>query len=185
MALLFYVSFWLVSKLEATRWQAFLGRRARAALAGGSLTALAGVAFVAVYREALETVLFYQAVFAQAGPAGTRSVWLGLGAGAGCLFVIATAILRLGRRLPLRAFFATSSVLLYALAVVLAGHGVAALQEAGWLPATWVPAPRLEWLGLYPSAEGLALQALLVAVALAALPFALAPRSAGAPQRVG
>jgi high-affinity iron transporter len=183
MALLFYVSFWLVSRLEATRWQAFLGQRLRSALAGRSLLALAGVAFVAVYREAFETVLFYQALVAQAGPAGLRSVGLGIGAGVACLLVLATAILRLGRRLPLRAFFGSSSVLLYALAVVLAGHGVASLQEAGWLTATWLPAPRVEWLGLYPSAEGLALQALLLAAALGGLLFALAPGRT-APQRV-
>lgn len=167
-AILFYVSYWLLSKLEATRWQAFLGGRIREAASGGRLLALAGVSFLAVYREAFETVLFYQALAAQAGPAGGRAIALGIGAGLLLLAAIALALFRFGRRMPMRRFFAASSVLLYALAVVLAGHGVAALQEAAWLPATLVPGPTIEWLGLHPTLEGLAVQGALLLAALAA-----------------
>jgi high-affinity iron transporter len=167
-AILFYVSYWLVSKLEAARWQAFLGGRIREAASGGRLLALAGVAFLAVYRECFETVLFYQALAAQAGPAGARPIALGIGAGLLLLAVIAIALFRFGRRMPMRRFFAASSVLLYALAVILAGHGVAALQEAAWLPATLVPGPTVEWLGLHPTLEGLAVQGLLLLAALGA-----------------
>jgi len=71
----------------------------------------------------------------------------------------------------MRRFFAASSVLLYALAIVLAGHGVAALQEAGWIPATPVSLFRFEWLGIYPTWQGLALQGALLVAALAALPL--------------
>jgi high-affinity iron transporter len=81
---------------------------------------------------------------------------------------IATAFFRFGSRLPLRRFFAASSILLYALAVVLAGHGIAALQEAAWLPATLVSGPTVEWLGLHPTLEGLAVQAGLLLAALGA-----------------
>jgi high-affinity iron transporter len=167
-AILFYVSYWLVSKLEAARWQAFLGGRIREAASGGRLLALAGLAFVAVYRECFETVLFYQALAAQAGPGGTRPIAAGIGAGLVLLAVIATALFRFGRRMPLRRFFGASSVLLYALAVVLAGHGVAALQEAAWLPVTLVPGPTIEWLGLHPTLEGLAVQGALLLAALVA-----------------
>jgi len=167
-AILFYVSYWLVSKLEAARWQAFLGGRIREAASGGRLFALAGLAFVAVYRECFETVLFYQALAAQAGPGGARPIAAGIGAGVVLLAVIATALFRFGRRMPLRRFFAASAVLLYALAVVLAGHGIAALQEAAWLPATLVPGPTIEWLGVHPTLEGLAVQGALLLAALGA-----------------
>jgi len=167
-AILFYVSYWLVSKLETARWQAYLGGRIREAASGGRLLALAGLAFVAVYRECFETVLFYQALAAQAGPAGGRPIAAGIGAGLLLLAVLATAFFRFGRRLPLRRFFAASSVLLYALAVVMAGDGIAALQEAAWLPATIVPGPTVEWLGLHPTLEGLAVQAALLVAALVA-----------------
>jgi high-affinity iron transporter len=132
---------------------------------------LALVTFVAVYRECFETVLFYQALAAQAGPAGTGPLVAGIGAGAAVLAVLALTVFRFGQRLPIRQFFAASSLLLYGLAIVLAGHGIAALQEAGWIPATPVSLFRLEWLGIYPTWQGLALQGVLVIAAVVALPM--------------
>jgi high-affinity iron transporter len=49
-----------------------------------------------------------------------------------------------------------------ALAVVFAGHGVAALQEAGRLPLEPVAFFELGWLGIHPDALGLAAQALVL-----------------------
>ena len=73
---------------------------------------------------------------------------------------IALAMFRFSRRLPIAKFFAYSSALIAVLAVVLAGKGVAALQEAGLLGVTpLAAAPRIEILGLYPTLEGLAVQA--------------------------
>ncbi len=170
-AILFYVSYWLLSKTESARWQSFLGDRLDSALTRGSLGMLALLTFIAVYRECFETVLFYQALAAQAGPAGTGPLFAGIGAGAAVLAVLATTVFRFGQRLPMRRFFAASSLLLYGLAIVLAGHGIAALQEAGWIPATSVSLFRIEWLGIYPTWQGLALQGVLVLAALAALPM--------------
>ena len=169
-AILFYVSYWLVSKVEAARWQSFLDGRMKTALSRGSLGMLALVSFVAVYRECFETVLFYEALAAEAGPGGARAIAAGVGAGAALLGVLALAVFRFGQRLPMRRFFAASSLLLYALAMVLAGHGIAALQEAGWLSITPLPFVRIEWLGIYPTAESLALQGVLALAALLALP---------------
>jgi high-affinity iron transporter len=169
-AILFYVSYWLVSKVEAARWQAFLDGRMKSALSRGSLGMLAMVSFVAVYRECFETVLFYEALAAQAGPGGARAIAAGIAAGTGLLAVLALAVFRFGQRLPMRRFFAGSSLFLYALAIMLAGQGVAALQEAGWLPVTPLRFARVEWLGVYPTAQGLALQGVLLLAALAALP---------------
>jgi high-affinity iron transporter len=173
-AILFYVSYWLLSKTEAARWQAFLDERLKRALSRGSLLLLAGLSFVAVYRECFETVLFFQALAAQAGPAGRQPLVAGVGAGVLLLAALALAVFRFGQRLPMRRFFAASSVLLYGLAIVLAGHGVAALQEAGWIPATPVSLLRFEWLGIYPTLQGLALQGALLLAALAALPLVVA-----------
>jgi high-affinity iron transporter len=170
-AILFYVSYWLLSKTEAARWQSFLDDRLRSALSRGSLGMLATLSFVAVYRECFETVLFFQALAAQAGPDGRGALLGGIAAGAVVLGLLALVVFRFGRRLPMRRFFAASSLLLYGLAVVLAGHGVAALQEAGWIPATPVSLFRFEWLGIYPTAQGLAVQGALLVAALAALPL--------------
>ena len=62
-AVLFSVSYWLISKVEAAKWQQFIRGKVNAALEHGGGTALAFVAFLAVYREGAETALFYQALF--------------------------------------------------------------------------------------------------------------------------
>jgi high-affinity iron transporter len=86
----------------------------------------------------------------------------------------------------MRRFFVVSSALLYTFAVMLGGHGVAALQEVGVLRATHVPFVRIEVLGIYPTAEGLGLQGLLVLAALfAALRAFTAARAAEAPAGAG
>lgn len=170
-AILFYVSYWLLSKTEAARWQAFLDDRLAGALTRGSLGALTAVTFVAVYRECFETVLFFQALSAQAGPTGAGPLVAGIGAGLVLLAVLATTVFRFGQRMPMRRFFAASSLLLYGLAIVLAGHGIAALQEAGWIPATPLSLFRFEWLGIYPTWQGLALQGALLCAAFFALPL--------------
>jgi high-affinity iron transporter len=109
-------------------------------------------------------VLFYQALAVQAGPAGWAPIAGGFAAAAMALAVVGWVILRGSVRLPLGVFFGGSSVLLALLAVVLAGKGIAALQEAGWLPVHEVAFPSLPALGVYPNAHGLVLQAVLVVV---------------------
>jgi high-affinity iron transporter len=175
-AVLVWVSYWLFSRLDAAKWQAVLGAHLETAAAKGSLWVLGALAFLAVYREAFETVLFYQALAAQGANRELPALWAGAGSALALLFVAGFAIVRLGRRLPLRQFFATSSVVLYAFAVVFAGHGIAALQEAAALPMTAVAFPRVVWLGIYPTLEGLGLQGLLVLLGLVAVPLSGALR---------
>ena len=166
---LFGVSYWLLSKIESARWTAFVRRRMAGALARGSGLALASVAFLAVYREGLETILFYQALFASAG-AGAPAVVAGMVAGALALAALYVAIERFGLRLPTRPFFALTSAVLYYMAFVFAGKGVAELQGAGLIgisPLDW--APRVPALGVYPTVESLALQGVLLAAAVVAV----------------
>ena len=155
-----------------------LHEKVTTALSRGALWTLGSISFIAVYRELLETVLFYQALLAQAGAGGTGPVLAGIGAGVVLLGVLAWVVLYFGLHVPMRHFFSLSSGLLYALAIILAGHGVAALQEVAWLPATLISDVRLEWLGIYGTLEGLALQGLLLAAALATVPRILMPARA-------
>jgi high-affinity iron transporter len=85
-------------------------------------------------------------------------------------------MLRFSRRMPFGTFFAVSAVLMAVLAVVLAGKGVAALQEAGWVSITLVPAPRVDLLGIHPTLEGLVAQVAVLVVLVAG--FAWNARSA-------
>ena len=58
------------------------------------------------------------------------------------------------------------------LAIVLAGKGVAALQEAGTIGADLVNAPALPWLGVFPTWQTLGAQALVLAIVIGGLVFA-------------
>jgi high-affinity iron transporter len=162
-AVLLYVGFWMHDKAYAERWQTFLQSQLREALSGRTLWALALVSFLAVYREAFETVLFYQALWVQAAPAHVP-VLGGIISAAVALVVLGWLIFRGSVRLPLGLFFGATSLLLALLAVVFVGKGIAALQEAGTLPVNPVNFPGIPALGLYPNLQGLALQALLVLI---------------------
>ena len=170
-AMLLYVGFWMHRHSPAARWKTFLEGRVQAALSGRTLWTLASISFLAVYREAFETVLFYQALWVEAGPAGHLAVGAGCLAGFVGLVVIAWLILKLGLRLPLGWFFGVGSALMALLAVVLAGKGIAALQHAGKLPVGSLDLPTIPSLGVYPTWQGLVTQLVLVVVILGAFTF--------------
>ena len=149
-----------------------------AALDQGGGTALAIVAFLAVYREGAETALFYQALFNE----GTGNGWaiaLGILIGFGALAIVFTLFYRFGVRIPLRPFFAITSVLLYYMAFVFMGKGIRELQEGNLMTITVLPGfPHVEALGLFPSVETLLGQVLLLALFVFALAKTFWPRRA-------
>ncbi|MEA2765747.1 MAG: high-affinity iron transporter [Gemmatimonadaceae bacterium] len=161
-AVLFSVSYWLISKVEAAKWQKFIREKVTSALEHGGGKALMLVAFLAVYREGAETALFYQALFNN-GPNVGLPLSLGLLAGLAALTVIFTLFYRYGVRIPMRPFFAVTSILLYYMAFVFMGKGIRELQEANVMPITVVPgAPHIDAMGIYPSVETLTAQGILI-----------------------
>jgi high-affinity iron transporter len=178
-AMLFYVSYWLLSKMEVIKWNHFVKSKVHNALTSGSSLALASAAFLAVYREGFETVLFYKALFLSGGGSTGMPIIAGMLAGSLVLVVVYIAISRFGVRLPLKPFFGVTSAFLYYMAFVFAGKGVAELQGSGLIPTTMVPwAPRVPVLGIYPTVESLLVQGLLLVLLLAALvwTFGMEPR---------
>jgi high-affinity iron transporter len=163
--MLFYVGFWLHSKTGAAQWKAFIQGSIKKALSKGTLWGLSGLAFIAVYREIFETVLFYQALWLQTDRAGQGMIISGLLMASLILVVLAWLILRYSTRLPLRQFFSVTSIFMFLLAVVFAGKGIAALQEAGKLPSSLIDFPRIDLLGIYPNMEGLGVQLSLIILA--------------------
>ncbi len=168
-AVLFWVSYWLVSKVEARRWQQFVGGQMKRALGSGRAWALAAVAFLAVYREGFETVLFYAALFTTSDgtAAATGGIVAGIVVGVVILAAVYLGIERYGVRIPLKQFFVVTSALLYLMAFSFAGKGVAELQEAGVIsitPLDWLPS--LPALGIFPTYQTFVTQ-LFVAAALA------------------
>ena len=180
-AMLLYVGFWLHDKSHADAWQRFIVRGAGVP-ARGAAWGLAFMAFLAVYREVFETVLFYQALWAQAAGAAA-AIGGGIVAAAAVLAATTWALLRYSLRLPLGTFFGASGLLLAFLAIVLAGNGVAALQEAGTIPVTPVAFPSVPWLGIHANRQALAAQVAfaLVVVALYGLSRARAAKARPAP----
>ena len=163
-AVLVSVGIWMHGKSQADAWQRYIREKLSHALSKGSAWFLFLLAFVVVYREAFETVLFYAALWSQGHH---PSIMAGAATAVVALVAIAWLMLRYSRKLPFGRFFAISAALVAVLAVVLAGKGVAALQEAGWLPMSLVDGPRIDLLGIHPTVQGLGIQLAVVAVLLA------------------
>lgn len=166
-AVLFSVSFWMISKIEARRWTGYLRRRLEESLRGRRLALLAGLSFLAVYREAAETVLFTQALLLESDHRPAH-VWGGAAAGALVVVAVAFVMSRTVTRLPMGPFFAVSSALLCALAISFAGAGIYDLVAAGYLAPRPVRFPEIAWMGIHPDLTGLVVQLAIVAVIVAA-----------------
>lgn len=159
---LLWVGIWMHGKSNAEAWQRYIREKLTHALNRRSAWFLFLLAFVVVYREVFETILFYAAIWNQGNGA---SVLAGAGAAVAVLAIVAYVMMRFSRRLPIGQFFAYSSILIAVLAVVLIGKGVSALQEAGYLPIAFLSGfPRIEILGVYPTREGLIAQILMAAL---------------------
>ena len=159
---LFYVGYWLHTKAEAKKWQAFIQEKVQDVLSSKRILALVGISFFAVYREAFEVVLFYQALWLQNEQNHAALIW-GFAAGLAALVVATFAILKLGLRIPLKYFFGATGTLLYIMAFIFAGNGIKELQAAGWVPSTPVGFPfQVPFLGIYPTVETLAAQGLML-----------------------
>jgi len=161
---LFYVGHWLFSNADAKRWKDYIKSSVAKSLKGSYRLGLFGLSFIAVFREVIETVLFYQALLVQME--NPIPIIFGFLVGLIALFLVAWSIFYLKRRLPLTQFFTLSGILLLMLSFILVGKGIRAFQEADILPTTFVPwIPEFSALGIYPYAEtALAQMILLLAV---------------------
>ncbi|MCW2473122.1 FTR1 family protein [Candidatus Symbiopectobacterium sp. NZEC151] len=169
--MLFSMSYWLLSKVEARHWKAYLEGKLSHSLSSGSVIGLWLTSFLAVYREGAETVLFY---FALVGDASNVAGHLSILAGflIGCvILLIAYLVMRFTVvKLPLKPFFMFTGCFMYLMAFVFAGKGVLELIEGKLFEPTlltWVP--EISVLGIYPYVETLIPQVVLVFAALAAL----------------
>jgi len=161
-AVLFYVSYWLITKIEVKKWKEYIHGKVESAVSRNSVIALASVSFFAVYREAFETVLFYQALWYQAENSQSAVVW-GIVAGALVLIVLFYVIFKMALRIPLKYFFTFTSIFLYFLAFILLGKGIKELQEAGVVSVTPVEyLPYIDVIGFYPTTQTVIPQILLV-----------------------
>ena len=162
------VSFWLVARLEHKRRMEFMRARVAAAMAAGTTAAFVGLGFTAVFREGFETVLFYQALalFAEG-----LILWVVLGAATAAIALagVGYAILKLGKRLPLRPMLIVGAGVLLLMSVAFIGNAVFSLQAADYVTATPVAHPRLpvflaELTGIHPTTQGLVIQTVVLGI---------------------
>src|SRR6476469_2256213 len=165
--LMLYVSGWLLVKQDPRGWQDYLAHKADSALAQDTVWAVGALAFLAVFREGAETVLFINAL-ASAEGGWSVGLFAGLGAATAGLVVLFYFINLIAQRLPLRPLFIITSAFLFAMALKFIGEAVQEFQEQAMLPftelksATWLRA-----IGLNPSLEALSVQLLVIVFALA------------------
>jgi high-affinity iron transporter len=171
-ATLFYVSSWLTSKSQAQMWKSFINDQVK----GASESAVPGLAlaltaFLAVIREGAETIVFFQALTVGATEAVEKhAVMAGIMVAGLALAITFMVLNRAAHRIPFGKFFFATTILLYGLAVVFIGQGIASFQESNWMGATFVDyVPTVPMLGLYPTVQSIAAQFALIAFAAASM----------------
>jgi len=178
-ATLFCVSSWLTAKSQSVRWSIFIRAKLRSSeRINLPALALGLTAFLAVMREGAETIVFSQALLTGAAAGGERyAIAAGIAAATAALAAFFVIIEWSTRKISFAIVFKTAAVMLYAMAVIFVGQGIASLQEADSVAATFVDyVPALPALGIFPTVQTLGAQAILL-LATAAL---FVPRYAAA-----
>jgi high-affinity iron transporter len=168
---LYYVSNWMLSKSESDAWNTYIKDKTKRANERGGYFALAFTAFLAVFREGAEVVLFYQPYM---GTDNTSSAIAGLIFGAIILVFVYLLINFMSLRIPLKPFFTGTSILMFLMSISFLGAGIKELMEGDiitsitspdWLQ--WIPySDVLDVLGIYPILETLIPQLILLVVTI-------------------
>lgn len=163
--ILLYVGVWMHSKTSAQQWQKYIKDNIDKRLESGTLWGLAGLSFIAVYREVFETVLFYQSLLTQSSPAQYSSIASGFAIAIAILAIITWVLIKYSIKLPVAKFFAITTYLLFALSFVLMGKAVIALQEADIIGITPLPMSfDIAWLGIKSTWQGIVAQVCVFAI---------------------
>lgn len=162
---LLYVGFWMHRQTEVHRWTKFVKDNLHAAVENKKLFLLAVLSFIAVFREAIEVVLFLRAIWNDVTVTGHNAILLGIAVALVLIFGFSVYAVRFSQRIPIKKLFSISALIMAALSVVLTGKGIHSLQEAGIVSARSLPFDlRIDLLGIYPSLEAIASQLLVIGV---------------------
>ncbi len=167
--ILFYVSNWMVSKAESEAWSRYIEGKVKSSVGKGSMFALGFTAFLAVYREGAEVILFYQPLLA--GAKSTAPIWGGFALGCVCLVVVYVLIRYMSVKLPLKPFFLGTSILMFIMSISFLGAGIKELMEGdvirSYHEVPFIPSNQvLEALGIYPCLETLIPQLILLVITI-------------------
>ena len=169
-AVLFWVSFWILNKVETKKWIEFVKAKVWQATTTGSVMVFSMLSFFTVYREGFETVLFYQAMLSFAKNMETF-VFLGLALGLVVILSVVFIIRKLGKKLPLRVLFGLTMGIGAYMSIAFIGNAVREFQEIGYISTTHLFGiiPRLEinlatMTGIHPTLETTIAQIILLSV---------------------
>ena len=168
---LYYVSNWMLSKSESDAWTNYIKSKTETNAKSGSTMALAITAFLAVFREGAEVVLFFQPMLKDEN---IHMVWAGLIVGFIVLIFVYYAINAFSLRIPLKPFFTATSILMFIMSISFLGAGIKEFIEGDVLVMTspdWlaglIPSNEFfEVLGIYPILETLIPQLILLVITI-------------------
>jgi high-affinity iron transporter len=170
--ILVYVGFWLHNKTEAKKWKQFVEVRVTNLLDNKKMIGLAFISFIVVFREAFESVLFLSSLQLQVDEGSKNGIWMGALSAIIVVIVFSKLLLQFSVNIPIQKLFKYSSFIILILAVVLAGQGVHAFQEGGWLSVTSIPINfHSNVLGIYPTLETYVAQLLILLASISILYF--------------
>lgn len=158
------IGIWLHSKSSVKKWNAFMESQMQTVTKTGSFLSMFALSFLAVFREGAETILFYVGILPRIS---SFDFVLGISLALSVLVVIAFVMNKASQFfLPHKVFFILTWMI-YALAFKMTGVSIHALQLTNMIPNHLISEiPSIDILGIYPSWEGLAGQALFILVVI-------------------
>lgn len=154
-AMMMGVGAWLHNKSSTAKWNAFIKRHTGNALTTGSAIGFFGLAFVSVFREGAETILFYAGMLPKMA---LGNFLTGIGVALLILATTAIFVLKYSVKLPIPTLFKCLTVVIYVLGFKMLGVSIWALQLTNHLPRTVLDLPSFALIGFYPSVQGLLAQ---------------------------
>lgn len=160
--MMFGIGIWLHSKSSMKAWTAYMEKKINMVMSTGSFISMFAVSFLAVFREGAETILFYVGILPRIS-LGQLSI--GIGSAIALLIILAVILTKTTKLIPIHLLFKVLTVLIYLLAFKMLGVSIHALQLTSVLPNhILISIPTIDWLGIYPSLEGILSQLIYVAI---------------------
>lgn len=171
-AVLFWVSFWVLNKVETKKWIEFVKAKVWKATTTGSVLVFVMLSFFTIYREGFETVLFYQAMLSFAKYMELYVI-AGLALGIAMIVGVVFLVRKLGKKLPLRVLFGLTMGIGAYMSIAFMGNTIRSFQEAGYIPTTHMIGiiPRFDinlakMTGIHPTLETTVAQIVLLSIYL-------------------
>ncbi len=196
-AVLIYVSNWMISKAESDNWTKYLSDKVSDSADKGKVLALGFTSFLAVFREGAEVILFCQQYFTRAGSMenGYLAVFGGIALGLAAVALVFVLMRVFGVKIPLKPFFMATSILMAVMSIAFLGSGIWELfldggladSIGGWVQQIATTIPQLSWMsgndilaffGIYPTWMTLIPQLILLVITVVTFIIAMKKKPA-------